>query len=420
MARVDEEVRMTIKTLAAQGTSCAQIGRLLSLPESNVRYHLKRLRECRPDGRAERARKADAVAQAIAHWVQQHDGEAGNVAALHDWLSSEHGYGGSLRSVQRFMAARYGSPPRRTRRRVETPPGAQAQLDWAIYSDVWLGGQRLELSALMLCLSHSRGTVQWWSTRRTQLAWISGHNALLQRIGGVPAVIRIDNDTAAVAHGAGPWGRLCEPYRRYAMTMRFHVDLCLPRQPRAKGKIERQVRSARGRIDPYQRHWSDLGELQSYTDAALARLAGTRICPVTGTTVASAWAAERALLAPLPEPLPEPFDTIATRRVTPDCLVAFEGRQYSVPFALSGQTVENRGGVSSVQILHRARLVACHARQTPARLVIDPAHYEGCSSERVIAPPPLGRLGQRMMALAAEPVVHRSVDLYARLAEVAR
>jgi hypothetical protein len=34
-------------------------------------------------------------------------------------------------------------------------------------------------------------------------------------------------------------------------------------------------------------------------------------------------------------------------------------------------------------------------------------------------PPPLGRMGA-VAALAQEPVVHRSIDLYARLAEVAR
>ena len=60
----------------------------------------------------------------------------------------------------------------------------------------------------------------------------------MRRIEGVPAVIRIDNDSAAVAHGAGPWGVISEPYRRYAITMRFHIDLCQPRHPQATDEIE--------------------------------------------------------------------------------------------------------------------------------------------------------------------------------------
>jgi hypothetical protein len=65
-------------------------------------------------------------------------------------------------------------------------------------------------------------------------------------------------------------------------------------------------------------------------------------------------------------------------------------------------------------------VVATHPRGTPARLVIDQAHYDGPSTERVMAPPPLGRLGARLQELAQAPVVHRSIDLYAALAEVAR
>jgi len=40
--------------------------------------------------------------------------------------------------------------------------------------------------------------------------------------------------------------------------------------------------------------------------------------------------------------------------------------------------------------------------------------------DRVIAPPPLGRMGRRLQALAEAPVMQRSIELYAALAEVAR
>ncbi|WP_420846868.1 Mu transposase domain-containing protein, partial [Microvirga tunisiensis] len=122
----------------------------------------------------------------------------------------------------------------------------------------------------------------------------------------------------------------------------------------------------------------------------------------------------------VPETLPEPFDLVATRQVGLDGLVAFEGRQYSVPFRLIGQQVEVRGTAGQVQILKACEVVATHPRGTPARLLIDQAHYDGPSTERVMAPPPLGRLGARLQDLAQAPVVHRSIDLYAALAEVAR
>ena len=78
------------------------------------------------DGRSLQPQRAESQAEAIAHWRSQ-QGEGGvNLAALHAWLRREHGYEGSLRSVQRYWRRAYPAPAVRARRRVETPAGAQA------------------------------------------------------------------------------------------------------------------------------------------------------------------------------------------------------------------------------------------------------------------------------------------------------
>ena len=99
-------------------------------------------------------------------------------------------------------------------------------------------------------------------------------------------------------------------------------------------------------------------------------LARERRCPASGTSVAEAWAQERVLLTPLPEPLPEPFDVVVTRPVGRDGLVCFEGRQYSVPFRLIGKAVEVRGVAGAVQILKACTEVAQHPRGTARRLQV--------------------------------------------------
>jgi hypothetical protein len=252
------------------------------------------------------------------------------------------------------------------------------------------------------------------------LSWLGGHTACFQRLGGVPATVRVDNERTAVARGAGAWGTVNPTYRRYAVTLRFHVDACPPRQPRCKGKVERRVRDQRLALDPTRRDWADLAALQAWTDARLEELSRERTCPATGLSVAASWAAERALLTPLPETLPEPFDVVGLRTVGIDGLVAFEGRQHGVPFRHVGGRVEVRGCAGTVQVVTDCRIVAVHPRGTAARLVIDPAHYEGPGTATVAAPPPLGRLGARLQELALAPVAHRSLELYAALAEVAR
>jgi transposase len=418
VAITDLELRMTIKTLAAKGQSNRAIARQLDLCEGTVRYHLRRIAAGSIDGRSQQRRVAESYREAIDHWIAGH-GEANNLAALHDWLVAEHDYTGSLRSVQRFVREAYPPPPRRARRRIETPPGAQAQADWASYPRVVVAGEAVTLHAFHLVLSHSRGEAVVWARDQTQLSWLSSHNGAFSRLGGIPAVVRVDNTKTAVAHGAGVWGQLNETYRRYAMTVRFHIDPCAPYSPEHKGKVERTVRTGRGRLDPGGRPWDDLAELQAASDAAVEQSARRRCCPATGSSVWEAWQDERRHLAPLPI-LPQPFDHIATREVGDDALVHFEGRQYSVPFAHVGRRVELRGAAGVVQILAEQAIIAEHPRRTDRRLVIDPAHYEGRSTLTVIAPTPLGRLGRRLQELAAMPVEHRPIDLYAALAEVAR
>lgn len=420
MSKLDVEARMTIKTLVSKGVSHCEIARMLGVSEGAVRYQVRRMHTGAIDGRSRQVPKAALLAHAIEHWRDSQGDGALNLAALHAWLVTEHDYGGSLRSVQRFCARAYSAPAIRARRRVETPAAAQAQVDWAHFPGMVVGGERVDLLALHMVLSHSRFEAIVWSLRKDQLSWQHCHSEAFKRVGGVAATLRVDNEKTAIVHGAGAWGTINPSYRRYAMMLRFHIDACAPRQPQTKGKVERRVRDQRAGQDPTRLAWRDLAELQAWSDEHTERSAQRRACPATGSTVWESWLAERTLLSSLPETLPEPFDLVHTRRVGIDGLVSFEGRQYSVPFRFVLSMVEVRGCAATVQILAELAIVAVHARHTVHRLVIDPSHYEGASTDRVQAPPPLGKMGVQLIALAQQPVAHRAIDLYARLAEVAR
>ncbi|MEM6943281.1 MAG: hypothetical protein AAF416_10535 [Pseudomonadota bacterium] len=224
--------------------------------------------------------------------------------------------------------------------------------------------------------------------------------------------------SSTMANGA--WGTINPTYRALAKSLKLHVDACPPRQPRAKGKVERRVRDQRHGIDPYARSFASLEELQAWTYERIAERDLVRRCPATGTSVAEAWDAEKRVLTPLPDPIPVPFDIAVGRRVGIDGLVSFEGRQYSVPFHLIGETVEVRGIAGAVHILKACEIVAEHPRGTDSRLLIAPAHYDGPSSERVIAPPPLGRMGKRLQDLIDAPVARHSMEMCDALPEVAR
>lgn len=415
------EARMTIKELARRGVPNREIARTLGVDEGAVRYHLRRQAEGAVDGRGLQSYLAEGFAGAIARWMEDAaaNGDGVNVTLLHEYLQREHDYPGSVRSVQRFMRRRYPAPKRRARRRVETPPGAQAQADWAEFPRVKIAGEVRPMHAFHLKLSHSRFDPVVWAEREDELSWLSVHNGALRRLGGVPAVVRIDNPKTAIIRGAGAWGEIHPAYKRYAGTVRFHVDACPPRSPEFKGKVERGVRDQRSSSDPSGREWDSVEHLQEWSDRRTLDRARRRICPATGTSVLEAWEAEKQHLAELPL-LPEPFDIAVTRPVSHDCLVNFERHQYSVPFRYVGKAVEVRGCASTVQILADCRIVAEHPRHTAHLLVINPAHFEGDATEDVLPPTPLGRMGRRLAEIAALIPEQRPVDLYAALAEVAR
>jgi transposase len=423
--KLTPEAIVALGVLKEKGQSNRQIAQALNVSEGSIRYHLRR--QDKPDARKNKPRKADSVADIIDFWLRDQQGlesvdasllRPANIKALFEWLHSEHHYQGSYKSVLRFVRSRYPMPRLRPFRRVETPPGAQAQVDWGEFNGLNLGNGPQKLNAFVMVLSHSRKAVLHWSERMDQLSWHHAHNEALRRLGGVPAVLRIDNLKTGVVNGAGPWGEVNDAYQSYARSVGFHVDACLPRCPQHKGKVENKVRFVKRRLK-LSGNFNGLADLQKQTDQQLSASDSSRVCPVTGLSVQQSFEAEQRLLRPLPI-LPEPFDLVQTRPVHRDCTVNFEGRTYSVPFVLCGLSVEVRGCVGVVQVWHEGKVMAQHPRATQERLLINPGHYDGPGDQRVMPPVPLGQMGQRLQEILEMPVEQRPLDLYAALAEVSR
>jgi hypothetical protein len=184
--KLSPEECVTLSTLKQKGQSNAQIARTLGVTEGTIRYRLRRDAAGTEDGRQNKPHRADPLARVIDHFVQDHHVRQGdghtpcpiNVRTLYEYLIADHHYQGSYRSVLRFVRAHYPAPKLRPFRRVETPPGAQAQVDWGeIAGSDWGAGPQT-LYAFVMVLSHSRKEVLIWCQRTDQLAW--HHAAALQ------------------------------------------------------------------------------------------------------------------------------------------------------------------------------------------------------------------------------------------------
>jgi len=421
MAKLRERDLVVMDVLREKGWSTRAVARELGVDESTLRYRIERHEAGAGDGRSRQAEACAPWGAAIGSWIEQQGSEQrpDAVRLLYDDLVERHGYEGGYKAVLRYVRRRMAPPKLRPIRRVETKPGAQAQVDWFEKLPVHveeLGG-RVELDALVVALSHSRMFAVIWSLSRNLLWWLAGHNDAFSRLGGIPWTVRIDNVKTAVAWGAGPWARLHEGYASYARQLGFVIDPCRPRKGSDKGKVERRGRDARSFLGGLKDIcFLRLEDLQMATDERISARTKRLICPVTGRSIVESWRAEQEHLLSLPQTLPEPFDVQVTRAVSDDCLVSFEGRQYEVPFAFMRRSVQVRGCAGTVEVFSsEGQHLASYPRGTDCRLLLDQRHAEGHGGDRVMPPTPLGELAQAIVLERSWEVARRPIDDYLEL-----
>lgn len=415
---------MTIGVLHQQGQSHTQIAKVLGVTEGTVRYHLRR--EQAVDGRKKPLLIEQTGLAAVCQMWWEHqleilpEGRSPNAELLWQMLVEVHQYPGSAKSVRKYVRMHFPRPRLRPFRRIETPPGALAQSDW-LEVPVDIGAGLETMYGFVMVLAHSRKTALVWSHAMDQLNWHRVHNDAFQRLGGIPAVNRIDNLKTGVSHGAGPWGQINATYQAYAQLMGFHVDPHEPYAPHQKGKVERQVGWIK-QLGFVGRGFEDLSQLQAFTDQQILQQEDTRMCPATGKTIAATWQQEQRFLRPLPALLPQPFDLIRTCPVHKDSTVRFEGRTYTVPFRYMHQRVEVRGCADVVQIVdpRLGKMIQQYPRHTEARILIDQTCYDGDATATVASPTPLGKISVALQQMMEQPPHVRAMEVYARLASVSR
>jgi transposase len=424
VGRLGEPELVCAEVLLRKGRSTRSIAEELGVHESTLRYRLTRRAMSLPDGRKNKPEVCAKHADFVAAWMDQQDeltkagGRPASVHALYDDLVSMHGYRGSYKAVVRFVRRRRGRPKLRPKRRVETLPGAQVQVDWAVmplHIDTF--GGVLPVSAFCMTLSHSRMWVVVWCNNQTMLSWLAAHNLAFNELGGVATTARIDNLKTGVAQGAGPWSKINKGYQSYAQQMGFIVNPCLPARGDHKGKVERRVRDVKWILFAPGERFASLESLQAASDLRRLDRAQTLMCPVTGRSVFESWRDEVTALRPLPMTLPTPFDVQVSRPVADDCLVSFEGRRYQVPFLYMRRTVDVRGCAGTVEIYSDNKLLRTYPRGTECRLLIDQDCYEGDGDDRVSRPMPLGALSKAIVAPRSWETARRPIDQYARMVD---
>ena len=398
---------LMILDLHRQGLSVSAIARHLSIDRKTVRSAIaKGLESPKYKTRPPRARITDPFEPYLKERLAAYPG----LTAVRLWREvKERGYAGGysvLRDCVRDLR-----PPRTAgfEVRFETPPGEQAQVDFAHFEVEFADdpGVKRVVWLFSMVLGYSRLIWGRFVVHQDLQSVLRCHIAALEAIGGAPHEILYDRMKTAVigedADGLVVYNRaLVDLARHYG----FQPRACRPYRPKTKGKVERPFRYIREDFF-LGGSFRNLDDLNAQLRHWLDTVANPRVHATTQRVVNEAFAEEKPALKPLPL---APYRTVLNleRRVSHEGMVSIGGNLYSVPDTTRGRILDVHVCADEIRIFEAGALIASHAPlEGRDQRRLDPAHRKPLPPRRRPAegePIIIRRAGDR--------AARRSLDFY--------
>jgi len=291
------------------------------------------------------------------------------------------GYLGSVRQLRRRVT-RLRPLHKEAFLRLRTFPAEQAQVDWAHFGQVRVGGTERKLSCFVMTLSYSRALYLEFFFDQSLGSFLRGHVRAFAFFQGVVRTILYDNLRSAVLerHGEGVHfhPRLLELCAHY----HFAPRPCAVGRGNEKGRVERAIRYIRESFFA-ARVFTTLADFNAQACRWRDQIAHTRPWPdEPGKTVAEAFEQERPYLIGLPQ---HPFETdemvaVLSRKII---YVHFDGNEYSIPPAAVGKPLTLLASDTLLRILEGTAELVRHRRSYDRRQRIeDPAHLQALLQEK--------------------------------------
>lgn len=269
-----------------------------------------------------------------------------------------------------------------TKRRFETGPGVEMQLDWTPYQ-ITIAGRPMKVHVLGCLLCHSRKLFIRCYRDERQSTLLEGLASAFLYFEGVTQRLVLDNMATAVLGRIGPGRKPLwhDTFRDFARHYGLDPFACRVRDPDRKGKQEKAFRLVQ---DDFLKgtdfaSWDDLHErcriwLDDTPGVANQRLHGT-----TRRVPNQVWTdEERALLIRLPDTA-FPVHEAGARIVDRDATLSVRGTRYTVPALLAGRSVGVRLFAEHFEILDSQGRVAMSRAyvkdEQKGQLIIDQCHY---------------------------------------------
>ena len=245
-------------------------------------------------------------------------------------------------------------------------PGEIAQCDlWFPPAEIPLGfGQVGSGRTVPPVLVLTAGYSQWRAARmiptRHAEDLVLGQWAVTRQLGAVPKLYVWDNEGGVGRYG-GANPKLTQQFQVLRGLLGTRIYVCKPRDPEAKGKVERTNGFFETSFLPGRR-FADPHDFNAQLAEFLARANGRRRRSLQGASAAERVGADRAAMGPLP---PIDLATISWRNslILPrDYWVRLDTCDYSVDPGAIGQRIEVIADLDTVRIRRGLVLVGEHER----------------------------------------------------------
>lgn len=269
-----------------------------------------------------------------------------------------------------------------TKRRFETGPGVEMQLDWTPYQ-ITLAGRPVNVHVLGCLLCHSRKLFIRCYRDERQSTLLEGLASAFRYFEGVTQRLVLDNMATAVLGRIGPGRKPLwhDTFRDFARHYGMDPFACRVRDPDRKGKQEKAFRLVQ---DDFLKatdfaSWDDLHERCRIWLDDTPGVANQRVHGTTRRVPNQVWTdEERALLIRLPDAA-FPVHEAGARIVDRDATLSVHGTRYTVPAVLAGRSVAVRLFAEYFEILDPQGRVAMSrayvSDQQKGQLIIDQSHY---------------------------------------------
>lgn len=278
------EQRVLLRHYLEQGLTKAELARTLGVSRRTV-YHwidtgqLERELDDDPVRYRTRPpveRKIDRYQQIILARLNEYPRLT--ATRLHDEIRAA-GYAGGYTQLKEYVRQVRPIPAADPVVRFETPPGLQAQVDFAEFRLPW--GKRF---ALLAVLGYSRLLWLQFYPRQTLAVLMRGLEEAFAAFGGVPAELLFDQLKAVIIDDQREvGGKLLEnaEFLRFAAHWDFRIRACRPYRARTKGKVERPVSYVRQAFF-YGREFLNDADLNAQVLCWTAKKANARVHRTTG------------------------------------------------------------------------------------------------------------------------------------------